>query len=93
MRYIFAYRIVGVVFLSLPGASFSKYAVSFSILLNTIHITKPSQIFNLLFSFAFSNNSMTLRLLNLESASPNLDGTHGRGAKDPEINLFMWNQV
>ena len=89
MRYIFAYRIVGVV--SLPGASFSnlKYAVSFSILY-TSQFHKAQSIFYLLFSFAFSNNSMTLCLLILESASPNLDG---KGAKDPDVSLFMWDQV
>ena len=51
-RYIFAYR-----WSSISGAFFSKYAVSFSALLNTIHIAKLSQIFYLLFSIAFSKKN------------------------------------
>ena len=79
-------RIVGVAFLALLSLNTRCHS------LNTAkHYThhKTQSIFLLLFSIASSKNSMTLRLLNLDSASPNLHDS----AIVPLPFLFMWNQV
>ena len=81
-------HMVEVVFPALP-ASFSKYAVHSQCYDNCIY-HKIQSVFYLQFSIAFSNNSRTLCFPVLESASPTLDG---RGAKDTEVSLFMWNQM